>query len=142
VAAIAACGTSAFAHDAIAVLIDEPQPGQRTGADVAVNVFAQAALDGVDETVFYLELDGEPVDDAPEQSIRVGERKRFELEGLSKGEHVVTLVYRPDTDMPFREIPIRFTVGDTPRWIGLATAATLVVLLVFVVGRFSRAGRP
>ncbi|MGH2573870.1 MAG: hypothetical protein ACRDGU_10410 [Actinomycetota bacterium] len=129
------------AHVAIRVLITFPRPGERVGAHTELRVFAQPFLGGVDTTTFTVDLDGRALDAAgrpsnstPPIPIRVEETKRIPLHGLAKGDHTLTLSYRPDTDEPIQRESVTFVVegGGTNRL--LAGAAILGAALLILAG--------
>lgn len=131
----------AEAHVAIRLLITSPSEGDRVGAELVAEVFAQPFLGGVDGTTFSVDLDGRPLDPGTgrhvstpvETPIRVEETKSIRLHGLAEGEHTLMVTYRPDVDEPPEEESVTFVVvGSSPLLAGGIAAGAIVVAILGV----------
>jgi hypothetical protein len=131
--------TPARAHVPIILVITSPQMGERVGEDTELHVFAQAAIAGVEETSFTVDLDGTPLDPASgrpagapvEVSIRVEETRRIPVRDLPDGEHTLTVTYATHEGEAPQQGSVQFVVGR--RRVGGVAAVVIGVGLVVVV---------
>jgi hypothetical protein len=129
----------AEAHVAIRLLITSPGEGDRVGADLVAEVYAQPFLGGADGTNFSVDLDGRPLDPGTgrhvstpvETPIRVEETRSIQLHGLAEGEHTLTVTYRPDVDEAPEEASVTFVVeGSSPLLAGGIAAGAIAVAIL------------
>lgn len=141
----------ARAHVPIILVITAPQMGERVGTDTELRVFAQAAIAGVEETSFTVDLDGRPLDPASgrpaaapvEVIIRVDETKQIPVRGLSDGEHTLTVTARPHEGEAPQQGSVQIVSGARPVGgvIALAVVGVVVVAVLLTVGFLVRRGR-
>jgi hypothetical protein len=139
----------ARAHVPIILVITAPQTGERVGTDTELRVFAQAAIAGVEETSFTVDLDGSPLDPvsgrpAPtpvEVPIRVDETKRIPVRDLSDGEHTITVSLRPHEGEAPQQGSVQFVAGARPVGGVIAVAVVGIVAVLLTVGFLARRRR-
>jgi hypothetical protein len=149
--ATAMAAPDARAHVPIILVITSPQVGERVGTETELGVFAQAAIAGVEETSFTVDLDGRPLDPvsglpAPVPvmvPIRVDQTKRIPVRDLADGEHTLTVTSQPHEGEPPQQGSVRFVAGT--RGVGGVVAPALgigaILAMLLTVGLLARRAR-
>jgi hypothetical protein len=132
----------AQAHVPIVLLILAPKADQTVGSDTTVRVLAQRTLGGVDQVAFTPTIDGRPLDPTTGRAttrpvpvlIHAGQTLQLPLRGLSAGQHVATVTYRPDRDAPVMRNTVSFGARGSPGHLPLVAALAALAAALLGTG--------